>query len=148
MVGDNKVHALAGLIQAHTVQYRPIADENAEGSIDLGFFRLSIADSLTADQLLAALMAAFEQRTGDFAEIDLQDFCSGPSYITLGAWLGDQGTAISLIGAGALLGLWDVASPETLGIHGPEADQMRGMGFLFPSVGADSPLTARKQGVA
>lgn len=153
MASTNRVHELAQLIRRATIQGTSDDGRTLDGFIDLGFFQVSIEDAegkptVTADEFLTALRAAFEQRTGEFADMDLEGFRQGPSYIALGGWLGDQGVAIALIGVGALLGLWDVASPETLGITGAEADQMRGMGFLFPSVSAGSPLAASEGAAA
>lgn len=153
MANADRVHELAQLIRRSTIQATSADGRLLDGFIDLGFFQVSIEDAegkptVAADEFLTALRAAFEQRTGEFADMDLEGFRQGPSYIALGAWLGDQGVAIALIGVGALLGLWDVASPETLGITGAEANQMRGMGFLFPSVGAGSPLAASKGAAA
>lgn len=153
MATANRVQELAQLIRRVTVQANSGDGRTLEGFIDLGFFQVTIEDAegkpqLTAEEFLPVLRAAFEQKTGEFADMDLEGFLQGPSYITLGAWLGDQGVAIALIGVGALLELWDVASPETLGITGPEADSMRGMGFLFPSVTAGSLLAASEDGTA
>lgn len=154
MANANRVYELAQLIRRVTIQANTGDGRLLDGFIDLGFFQVSIEDAegnptVTADEFLDALRAAFEQRTGEFADMDLEEFRRGPSYITLGGWLGDQGVAISLIGVGALLGIWDVASPETLGMRpGPQADQLRGGGFLFPSVGTDSPLAVSKGAVA
>lgn len=57
----------------------------------------------------------------------------GPSYIEVGAELGDQGAAFMLFALGEVLGLWNVITPKTLGIEGPEARQMAGLGFVMMS---------------
>jgi len=57
----------------------------------------------------------------------------GPSYIEVGAEIGDQGAAFQLFALGKVLGLWDVITPATMGITGPEAKQMAGMGFVMMS---------------
>ena len=57
----------------------------------------------------------------------------GPSYIEVGGEIGDQGAAFQLFALGEVLGLWQVITPEKLGITGPEARQMAGMGFVMMS---------------
>lgn len=57
----------------------------------------------------------------------------GPSYIEVGAEIGDQGAAFQLFALGKVLGLWDIITPEKLGFTGPEASQMAGSGFVMIS---------------
>lgn len=57
----------------------------------------------------------------------------GPSYIELGGVLGDQGLALQFMALGAALDLWEVITPETLGITGDEADTAAGSGFVMIS---------------
>jgi hypothetical protein len=58
----------------------------------------------------------------------------GPSYIEVGAVLGDQGAALQLFALGQVLGLWKVITPATLGFkEGPTSDQMAGGGFIMIS---------------
>ena len=55
----------------------------------------------------------------------------GPSYIEVGAEIGDQGMAFKLFAAGQVLGFWQVMTPARMGITGPMADQMAGQGFVL-----------------
>jgi len=55
----------------------------------------------------------------------------GPSYIEVGAEIGDQGAAFQLFALGKVLGLWDVITPAKLGITGEQARQMAGNGFIM-----------------
>lgn len=57
----------------------------------------------------------------------------GPSYIEVGAEIGDQGAAFQLFALGKVLGLWDVITPATMGFTGAEARQMAGSGFVMMS---------------
>ncbi len=58
----------------------------------------------------------------------------GPSYIELGAVIGDQGAALQLFALGAVLGLWTVITPRTLGFD-DEASirEMAGSGLVMMS---------------
>lgn len=57
----------------------------------------------------------------------------GPSYIEVGAEIGDQGAAFQLFALGKVLGLWDVITPKSMGFEGAEAAQMAGAGFVMMS---------------
>jgi hypothetical protein len=58
----------------------------------------------------------------------------GPSYIAIGASIGDQGAAFQFMALGEVLGLWKVITPRTLGIT--DAHQLRdyaGKGYVMIS---------------
>lgn len=57
----------------------------------------------------------------------------GPSYIEVGGELGSQEYALRLFALGKVLAMWDVVTPERLGIEGSEADEMAGMGLVMMS---------------
>ena len=57
----------------------------------------------------------------------------GPSYIELGATIGDQQTALCLIALGDVLGLWKAITPMTLGIVGDQAKELAGKGLIMLS---------------
>ena len=59
------------------------------------------------------------------------DLAGGPSYITVGAEIGDQGAAFQLFALGKVLGLWDVVTPGQLGMTGEAAKEMAGRGFVM-----------------
>jgi len=56
---------------------------------------------------------------------------AGPSYIHIGAEIGDQGMAFCLMALCEALGLGKVYTPKTLGFEGPEAEQLAGSGFVY-----------------
>ncbi len=61
-------------------------------------------------------------------------FARGPSYITLGGFVGDQGAALSMMALGEALGLWKVITPASLGMEaGPNADAAAGGGYVMTS---------------
>lgn len=57
----------------------------------------------------------------------------GPSYIEVGAEIGDQGAAFQLFALGKILGLWSIITPATMGFTGEEARMMAGQGFVMMS---------------
>lgn len=61
----------------------------------------------------------------------------GPSYIELGAEMGDQMMALMVMAIGMAIGeaadLWTVITPKTLHIGGAAADDLAGKGFVMIS---------------
>lgn len=58
---------------------------------------------------------------------------AGPSYIEVGAEIGDQGAAFQLFALGKVLGLWEVITPATLGLSGADAQLAAGRGYIMIS---------------
>jgi hypothetical protein len=79
---------------------------------------------------------AGEKYRSEFVQIlesypDLNELASGPSYITVGARIGDQGAAFQLFALGQVLGLWKVITPATIGASGGMARELAGVGFVM-----------------
>lgn len=96
--------------------------------VDVIFFGVRAVGGPTLDGLRAAIAA----HKGEFCELD--PFDGRPhSYIELGAWVGDQGTALCLIGLGTNLGAWDLLTPRDLvrgGGSEAEIQRLAGQGYL------------------
>lgn len=60
-----------------------------------------------------------------------QELKDGPSYITVGARIGDQGAAFCLFALGQVLGLWKVITPRMLGVTGEVARRAAGNGYVL-----------------
>lgn len=61
-----------------------------------------------------------------------QSLASGPSYISVGGTIGDQGAAFQLFALGRALGLWSIITPEeTFGMTGEEASRAAGNGYVM-----------------
>jgi hypothetical protein len=98
-------------------------------------------------------MAKAEEHAGGFAELLMawpseawgyptQALKDGPSYISVGGVVGSQDNALRMFGLGAALKMWDVITPEKLGMTGSDADKLAGNGFVMMS-GWD-PATPRR----
>lgn len=59
------------------------------------------------------------------------ELAKGPSYVVMGAHLGDQTRALRIFALGEALGLWKVITPAFLGITGAQADEMAGNGLVM-----------------
>lgn len=96
---------------------------------DVVFFGVKSANGATADELREAMAG----HKGEFCDMNPLDG-KEHSYIELGAWVGDQGLALSLIGLGAQLELWKLLTPKTMFGDIVDADlekQMAGMGYVL-----------------
>lgn len=76
---------------------------------DLIFFKVSVLGQPRAEDLRDLIKA----HQGECYEMDLFDG-KEHSFIEVGAWIGDQGLALMLMGLGALLGLWKLLTPRTI----------------------------------
>lgn len=82
--------------------------------------------------------AAAEKHRAEFISIladwpDPETLFGGPSYITVGAEIGDQGAAFQMFALGKALGLWSVITPKTFGMEGEQANHAAGMGYIMMS---------------
>ena len=94
-------------------------------SVSVYFFWVSATNNPTADEFSSLI----EQHYGTVDRLK-----QGPSYIEIGAALGDQGVALLFMGLGAILGLWTVVTPDLLGARDKqEAKYMVGSGYLMIS---------------
>lgn len=104
----------------------PPADEIPPTSeaVDVHFIKIAV-DKTKAEARRAEVVGLLD------AYPDPATLASGPSYIAVGAELGDQGAAFQLFALGKVLGLWEIISPEALGFSGDMADQMAGAGMVM-----------------
>ncbi len=106
---------------------------------DVYFFKVVAADGAKADDLQAAI----QSHKGVFQDCDPLDG-KEHSYIELGAWIGDQGAALTLMGLGTVLSLWELITPKCLhGLDKPLMDLMAGQGLV-----TIRKTLEQKQGVA
>lgn len=92
--------------------------------VDLHFIIVGVDKvkaELHKEELIAILKTYPEQ----------ERLAGGPSYIEMGGEIGDQGATLQLFALGKVLGLWDVITPEKLGITGQEASELAGRGFVM-----------------
>lgn len=116
---------LAKIVEASVERCAP----DTEGAVYVGAFWVKFKeDYVGREQFVEALREAHE---GYYQRILIEDIKNGPSYIALGAWIGDQGRAMKFMGMGALLGLWKIFTPKMLGASDEEAGKMMGMGYIL-----------------
>lgn len=96
---------------------------------DMIFYKVAAGPNAKKEELAALVRA---NAYGFWEEVDLFDG-KEHNYLELGAWIGDQGLALMLMGLGTVLGLWQLMTPATmLGFKSddPMAKQMAEMGFI------------------
>lgn len=87
---------------------------------DLIFFKVcAINDPQPED--LRSLIEAEESNLFDGEE---------HSYLEVGGWIGDQGLALTLMGLGSLLGLWNLLTPRIFNLSEDLVQQMAGQGYI------------------
>lgn len=113
--------------------------KNTEDGTYVGMFTVRPKEGckLTAHELARMIRNSPQ---GMFGDLSVERLKEGPSYIELGGWIGDQELALSLMGLGASLGLWNVVTPRTLGFSDDKAGMLMGMGFVLLEVPKDSLL--------
>lgn len=116
----------AGGVNVVTIEALPHVDEALPHveKIDLGFLVVGV-DKAEAEKYRAELIDIL--RT--YPQPDR--LAAGPSYIELGAEIGDQGAAFQLFALGQVLGLWKVITPAHFGLTGEEARRAAGIGFIM-----------------
>jgi hypothetical protein len=122
--GDMEVEAPGGVLEVYAMPSDADPAFAEFEKVDLHFVTVAVnkqAAELERDNLIALL--------GTWPEPDV--LAGGPSYISVGATIGDQGAAFELFALGKVLGIWDVITPEALGFEGREARHMAGSGFIM-----------------
>ena len=88
---------------------------------NLMFFKVAKTDNADKDQFVSLVNKQFPHW------LDGEE----RSYMKIGGEMGDQGLALMTMGLGKLLGVWDLITPELLGIPNDLAMQMAGAGFVI-----------------
>lgn len=90
---------------------RTAADPEKEVLVDLCFVTVGVKEA-TAKKKKKAFIKALDDGHGAETNVSLGE---GPSYLHLGADLGDQGFALRFMALGSVLGLWNIFSPMAYG---------------------------------
>ena len=99
-------------------------DNDVVEKIDMEFLIIGVNKS-AAEKNRAELISLLD----DYPEPDR--LAAGPSYIEVGAVVGDQGAAFQLFALGKVLGLWGVVTPSRLGLKGQDAIDAAGRGYIM-----------------
>jgi len=86
-----------------------IVQESTDKTADLVFFKVEIKEDTSAE-ILSNLIDTYTELNYDLFLESNKEY----NYITLGAWLGDQGLALKFIGMCSLLKLGDLLTPYTI----------------------------------
>ena len=118
------------------IQNYPHADTAANALIDMVFVEIGV--NLPAAQAQrSAIVAAFGDYIGPESGLDYRQ---GPSYLHIGADLGDQETALRLMALCSVLHIGQLMTPMHFGAEGREAQEFAGRGFIYlTSIGAGNP---------
>lgn len=82
--------------------------------IDVQFFKVLLKENPSDEDkkvIKNDLIQLIKNHKGEFREINLFDG-EEHNFIDIGAWIGDQGLALMLMGMGELLGIWELRTPN------------------------------------
>lgn len=131
-----------GGLEVITIDAFPALPEGARTVVDCHFVTIGFTEhlaSLSHREFFEAVLAA---REGAFANMNLSDWAGGPSYIAVGAWIGDQTDAFRFMACVQAHGLGTVITPARLHITDPEqANLMAGAGYIMLSGLTEPPST-------
>lgn len=99
--------------------------------VDVHFINVGFTEAvatLTRERFYEMIDASAD---GVFNRTDHARLAEGLSYIELGAWLGDQETALRFLALGEHLGAWTVITPKLMGLEGDDADALAGIGMVM-----------------
>ena len=113
-----------GLRVTHVYGYRHADEAVGLEMVDCHFILVGV-DKVQAETHATSLLRILD----DYPRPER--LAGGPSYIEVGAEIGDQEAAFRLFALGKVLGLWGLITPELLRFTGPEADDMAGRGFVM-----------------
>lgn len=116
--------APGGVLEVYAMPHAADPAFTGYEQVDLHFVRVAV-DRKAAEAERENLITLLRQWP------EPERLAGGPSYIEVGATIGDQGSAFELFALGKVLGIWDVITPELLGATGEDARQMAGSGFIM-----------------
>lgn len=106
--------------------------ENIKHTVNNGFFDVALNPEIDNPNADMVKQLCTNHKPSFGPNIDLFDG-EEHSYIEIGGWLGDQGLALMLMGLGAILGMWELLTPDTIlgdTISQALKQQMAGMGMV------------------
>lgn len=104
----------------------PKDDQPNGHTVNMYFFEVAAKHGADAN----ALRTLIAEHTGIHRECNPLDG-SEHSYIDIGGWIGDQGLALTMMGLGAVLGLWKILTPKMLpGLDDNLMAMMAGQGMV------------------
>lgn len=131
--GDVVKHYSMDHVDVISIDNFPELPKGLNTAVDCHFVTVGFTENLATwdhrefyDRTLAA-------ERGAFADMTLEVWEQGPSYITIGAWIGDQTTAFRFMACAQAHGLGHVITPASLGITGTAGDAIAGGGMILLS---------------
>jgi len=116
-----------GVLEVYAMPHENEACPDLE-KVDMEFIIIGV-DRTKAEEHRAELVSILDDWPKDAAA----PLADGPSYIAVGADIGDQGAAFQLFALGKVLKLWNVITPASFGFSGPEARALAGNGMVMMS---------------
>ena len=129
-----------------TIDNFPALPEGLKTGVDCHFVTVGFTEKLAEwdhQEFYDAVIAAGQ---GSYVTMTKEIWAQGPSYITIGAWIGDQTTAFRFMACVQAHGLGRVLTPATLGITDPAAADASAGGGMVMLTGLKDPSTVEAVG--
>ncbi len=127
--GDDPKNLPGGSVHIYAMPHESELKKDLE-KVDLHFIVIGV-DKAKAETYRVELISILKEWPSESWGSPVPKLEDGPSYIHAGGVVEDQGAALQLFALGQVLGFWKVITPATLGITGPLADQMAGIGHVM-----------------
>jgi len=133
-------HAVRGTCRCGKCNDHPGVDAQPQGHMADTVFFLVSNNGGTSEELRALVEKSIHGEFGNDVNVfDNKEH----GYMELGAWIGDQGVALSLMGLGDMLGLWHLLTPKSvLGLEGDQAMEIAGYGMVTIKSGSGVEATS------
>lgn len=132
--GEPITYSTDGHLKVITIDAFPALPDGPLSVVDCHFVSVGFTEALGQwdhAEFRARVLAA---EHGLYAEMPESVWSQGPSYITIGAWIGDQTTAFRVMACIQAHGLGHVITPATLGVTDEAAaNALAGGGYVLIS---------------
>lgn len=131
-IGDVVKVTNSNALRAITIDAFPALPDGDTTTINCHFVEVGFTEALAElghDEFAALIRAC---AAGEFTRMDDAAWAAGPSYLTVGGWIGDQTLAFQFMAACVAHGLAPgVITPARLGFTGAAGDAMAGGGLVM-----------------
>lgn len=109
--------------------------------VDVHFLKIGFTEAAADQEWFESSLYQAIADHGVFADISREDWRGGPSYISVGGWIGSQDLALRLFALIKHYGLGDLITPAELHVTDPEtADALAGRGMVMCTLRHQEPL--------
>jgi hypothetical protein len=123
-----------GEVHVLSIDLFPALPQDVTTTVDCHFVTIGFTEALATLSHAEFYELVLSCAHGHYQNMEQVDWSNGPSYIAIGAWIGDQTLAFRFMACVQAHGLGEVITPKRLHITDEAmADQMAGLGYIMLS---------------